>query len=307
MGNILMCDLMAKVDILLTRSKISLKIVEYIIFLSKYPFTRYEHYVNIRIDKRRTYVVLRNTLDDSHKRFGMDESIKGEKLQPVGTVSVVDQTISSIIDAISNGTYKVGQKLPNEYELISELHISRNSLREAMRVLSTLGIVEIRRGDGTYVCDQINPSVFDSMVYGLAFDASSSAELFELRQSLDEIMLKLSMDKAVDSDIAELERLVELMEKSFKDGDTITAAEADFSFHIKMSEMCNNKLLSRIIKGIYQFYKKSIKVNITTEQQFAHAAEYHRELLNVIKNKERDRVEEVVSKSLESWRNHIKR
>jgi len=227
-------------------------------------------------------------------------------LKPVGGESVVDKTIRRIIEAISDGRYEIGQKLPNEYELISELQISRNSLREAMRVLSTLGIVEIRRGDGTYVCDQINPSVFDSIIYGLVFDTSSSSELAELRQALDETMIKLAMKKATDDDIKELQRSIDNMEILFKSGNTTAASNEDYNFHIKVVDICRNKLFSRIIKGVYQFFRHSIHVNVTTEEEFAHATENHTDILNLIKNKDEERIAEVVANTLRSWGDKVK-
>ncbi len=97
------------------------------------------------------------------------------------------------------------------------------------------------------------------------------------------------------------------MKSSFAAGDTKAAAEADYNFHMAMVEICRNKLLSRIIKGVYQFYRTSIYVNIQSEEDFAHAAEYHTDLLNLVKYKQEDRISEVVSKSLESWRNNVRR
>lgn len=69
------------------------------------------------------------------------------KLKPIGQKTIVDQIINTIIDSIIKGNYKAGTKLPSEYELIEEMQVSRNSLREAMKILSTMGIVEIKRGD----------------------------------------------------------------------------------------------------------------------------------------------------------------
>lgn len=227
-------------------------------------------------------------------------------LSPVKGQSVVDETIKSIMGAILEGHYKMGEKLPNEYELIKELQISRNSLREAMKVLSTVGVIEIRRGDGTYICDQINPSIFDSLIYGLVFDASSSTELIELRQSLDEIMIKLAIDKADEDDIAELQGFIVSMESSFIKGDLDAAALADYNFHIRIVEAAKNKLLSRIVKGVYQFFRESIYKNITTEEEFAHAAEYHKQLLNLIKTKDKANVEGIVANSLGIWSHNIK-
>lgn len=236
----------------------------------------------------------------------MAEIKKERSLAPVQSQSVVDTTIRRIVDAISEGTYKIGEKLPNEYELISELQISRNSLREAMRVLSTIGIVEIKRGDGTYVCDQINPSFVDSMVYGLVFDASSKDELVELRQSLDEIMLRLAILKADNDDIVALSDLIEEMEDSFSKGDAEAAAAADYAFHMRLVEAAKNKFLIRIVKGVYQLFKHSILESISTEEEFAHAVEYHRQLLELITTRNGEKVSEVVKTTLDSWQDHVK-
>ncbi|MEX1376429.1 MAG: FadR/GntR family transcriptional regulator [Eubacteriales bacterium] len=237
----------------------------------------------------------------------MVNSVLKNTLKPVGSESVVDKTIRRIIEAISEGKYEIGQKLPNEYELISELQISRNSLREAMKILTTLGVVEIRRGDGTYVCDQIQPSVFDSIIYGLVFDTSSSSELAELRQALDETMIKLAMKKATAEDIAELQHSINNMEVLFKSGNTIAASNEDYNFHIKVVDICRNKLFSRIVKGVYQFFRHSIHVNITTEEEFAHATENHTDILNLIKNKQEDKVAAVVANTLRSWGENVKK
>lgn len=236
----------------------------------------------------------------------MTRAVKDRSLMPVGSQSVVDMTIASIIDAISDGTYKTGQKLPNEYELISELQISRNSLREAMRVLSTVGVVEIRRGDGTYVCDQLNPSIIDNMIYGLVFDASTTGELVELRQSLDEIMVKLAIEKADHEDISELEASIEDMAVKFRDGDLEGAAQADYDFHIKLVESAKNIFLSRITKGVYQLFRHSIFESINTEEEFANAVDNHTQLLDLIRTRDKEKVSNVVAVTLESWQRHVR-
>lgn len=231
---------------------------------------------------------------------------KDKTLTPVGGQSVVDRAIQSIVDAISDGTYQIGSKLPNEYELIDELKISRNSLREAMRVLSTVGVVEIRRGDGTYVSDQVNPGLIDNMIYGLVFDASSTEELIELRQSFDEIMLKLAILKADDVDVRAMGTCIKNMEESFRKGDLEAAAAADYDFHIQMVESTKNKFLIRIVKGVYRLFRHSILESITTEEVLSHVVDYHNQLLDLIVNKDQESVRDVVAVTLETWQNHVK-
>ena len=108
-----------------------------------------------------------------------------KKLETIGQQTIVDQIINTLTESIIRGDYKSGSKLPSEFELMEEMQVSRNSLREAMKILATMGIVEIKRGDGTYICSQVNPTLFDRLVYSMIYDVSSSDELLELRQILD--------------------------------------------------------------------------------------------------------------------------
>ena len=70
-----------------------------------------------------------------------------KRLETIGQKTIVDQIINTLTESIIRGDYKSGSKLPSEFELMEELQVSRNSLREAMKILATMGIVEIKRGD----------------------------------------------------------------------------------------------------------------------------------------------------------------
>ena len=76
---------------------------------------------------------------------------------PIIKRSLVDQALEQLRARINNGTWEVGQRLPTEPELAAELGISRNTVREAMRVLAFAGLIEIRQGDGSYLRGRIDP------------------------------------------------------------------------------------------------------------------------------------------------------
>ncbi len=225
------------------------------------------------------------------------------KLTPIANKSVVDQIIDRITKAIASGKYKTGSKMPSEFELMDELQVSRNSLREAFKILSSMGILEIKRGDGTYVCSQINPSSFDTLVYGMIFDMSSSDELFELRQVLDEAMIKLASKKKTQGDIVMLEENIQSMDKAIKEKDVKLAAQIDYEFHMLVLEISGNVFLSRIAKGIYNLYFASIETLISVEERFSNAVNYHKGILEVIKSGNAVNAENAVLESLSSWKN----
>ena len=116
-----------------------------------------------------------------------DRKKPANALSPIDNSSIVDKIIDRIVKAISTGQFKVGEKLPSEFELMEELNVGRNSLREAMKILSALGVVDIRRGDGTYVCDHIAPTVFNPIIYSIIFQAESDPDMVEFRECMEAV------------------------------------------------------------------------------------------------------------------------
>src|SRR5665647_1601921 len=181
--------------------------------------------------------------------------IGGVMLKPIKTESVVQKVINRITCSINKGHFKIGDKLPSEYVLMEELQVSRNSLREAMKILSTLGIIEIKRGNGTYISSQIKPSLFDSIMYDLILVSSTSEEIVELRQTLDEAVLRLAIEKRTEKDIETLKEYLSQMKVHFNKGEISKAAEVDYKFHLYLVDCTQNAFLSRIVKGVYVLFE----------------------------------------------------
>ncbi len=223
------------------------------------------------------------------------------EMKPISSSSVVDQILAQIQQAIATGRFKMGDKLPSEYELMAELNVGRNSIREAIRVLTTMGVTEVRRGDGTYFCTSMKPSSMDFIIYSMLLDSSSANEIIELRYTLDKDVLNLAIEHATPEDIEILEDYIQKMRNYFKEGELTLAAKYDYDFHLHLAKSTKNRLLERIIIGIYRIFESSIERNIRTEEDFATADTHHQEMIECLKTKNYDKVNEVVKKSLETW------
>lgn len=219
--------------------------------------------------------------------------------------SVVDNIIQQIRISISQGRFKMGDKLPSEFELMQELHVSRNSLREAMKILSAMGIVEIRRGDGTYICNGVKPNIMDFVVYGMILEESSADEIIEMRQILDEDVLRLAIQKCTSEDIEQLQTYINEMRYFFHEGEISKAAKTDYQFHVYLCECCRNRFLSRIVLGVYGLFESSIEKNIRTEKLFAEADQHHQKIVECLRKKDVASVHDVISKSLTSWKANV--
>ncbi|MFI3170702.1 MAG: FadR/GntR family transcriptional regulator [Faecalibacterium sp.] len=236
-----------------------------------------------------------------------NEFLKPLQMRAIPSGSVVDQIIEQIRQALTSGRFKRGDKLPSEFELMEELQVSRNSLREAMRVLGTMGVIEVRRGDGTYFCTEIKPSIMDFVVYSMLLEESNASEIVQLRQTLDEDVLDLAMQHCTSEDITQLESYIGTMHTAFANGDIPSAAKADYDFHIYLAHCARNRFLEHIVVGVYALFEPSIERNIRTETLFALADRHHQEIVQCLKEKDATAIPQVVARSLSSWRANIEK
>ena len=215
--------------------------------------------------------------------------------------TVVDQIIDLIINAVSTGKYPLGSRLPSEYELMEEFSVSRNSLREALKILASMGVIEIKRGNGTYVCSQIDPSPFDKMIYSMIFDISQVDELIELRRILDRSMIRLAMKNIDDSGLAELEENLAKMNLAILNKESAKAAKLDYEFHMIILKNVNNVFLQRITKGVYSLYFDYIEDTLLSEKRESKAPIHHKAIIECLRSKNVNNIDSIVDESLISW------
>jgi len=216
--------------------------------------------------------------------------------------TIVEKTMSLIVESIASGKYKVGTKLPNEFSLLKELNVGRNSLRESIKILCAMGVLEIRRGDGTYVCSQISPSFFDKIVYGLMLNLSSDEELIELREMLDEQTVRTVIEKIDEKGLSILKNNLDQMKQAKEESDMQRVQELDYEFHMLLIDLCENPFWSRMIKGVYMMYVKYMKREMFANMNASLALYHHTNIYNCIKNKDEDNVKKIVDQSLEGWK-----
>ena len=163
--------------------------------------------------------------------------------------NLAQQTADSLYGRIVNGgTWGPGDRLPNENELAEQLGVSRGTLREAIRALVARNVLEIRRGNGTFVSGRMG--VPDDPL-GLAFVANPGRlpeELMDIRQMMEPSIAILAAEKATDEDIAELRRCMEAYEEAVALGQDPTPQ--DIAFHKQIARCTQNQVLPNLIPVI---------------------------------------------------------
>jgi len=162
--------------------------------------------------------------------------------------SVTDGAIDKIRELIVSGSWGPGDRLPKESELAAQLGLSRNSLREAVRALSQLRVLEVRQGDGTYV-SSLEP---DLLLESTGFIShlllgDTAVELYEVRRILEASAAALAAARIDDEGKAELLRRLESMGEADGVEDLV---EADVAFHAVIARAAGNAVLTSLLASL---------------------------------------------------------
>jgi GntR family transcriptional repressor for pyruvate dehydrogenase complex len=170
-------------------------------------------------------------------------------------VPLSEKAAEQIIRFIQESRMQKGDRLPNEKNFVDQLNVSRSTIREAMRTLSSRGIVVIRQGSGTYISNL--PGVAEDPL-GLQFKYDKSkvlTDLLELRFMMEPAIASYSAERACKEEVEEIMRLARMVSARIRAGES--HIEADVAFHCKVAQSTGNDILNvlfpEIVKGIRLF------------------------------------------------------
>ena len=162
--------------------------------------------------------------------------------------SVTDEAIDKMRELIVSGNWSPGDRLPKESELAAQLGLSRNSLREAVRALSQLRVLEVRQGDGTYV-SSLEPALLlesTGFISHLLLGDTALA-LYEVRRILEAAAASLAAARIDDEGKLELGRSLERMRQAQGVEELV---EADVAFHAVIAKAAGNTVLTSLLASL---------------------------------------------------------
>ena len=174
----------------------------------------------------------------------------------MGKKSLSQQTAERICGAIAaEGRFAPGEKLPNELAWSRELGVSRTTLREAIRTLAAQGVLEVRRGKGTFVSPRVE-EIGDFGFGGLARVKGQLRDLFELRSIFEPRAARLACGRATGEELADILAKGEAVEACIRAGADRT--RADRAFHAAIVRATHNEFMVRLLPVINQAVETAI-------------------------------------------------
>jgi DNA-binding FadR family transcriptional regulator len=162
--------------------------------------------------------------------------------------------IQGIKDMLASGELTARSRLPIEKDLATQLGVSRGSLREGMRALAALGIVETKQGDGTYVTS-LDPHILLGPLRFLADSQqpTNAADLLSVRRVLESESAALAASRLSEADINEMAKLLSKVDSILEDGSALDLDQvlgADIAFHNMIARACGNEPLAALIESL---------------------------------------------------------
>jgi GntR family transcriptional repressor for pyruvate dehydrogenase complex len=173
----------------------------------------------------------------------------GRAIKPVTVIprtTLTEAAFEQLIAYVVNGTWKAGDRLPPERDLCQQFGIARTSLREALKAMELVGMLDSRVGDGTFVCPR---SEFLSRPLLWAFTGTDHNELKEIMEAptiIEENLAGLAAERASVEEIAKVDLAVREMRESIAAGTSIL--DADMSFHLAVAAAAHNEVLKNAVQ-----------------------------------------------------------
>lgn len=213
-------------------------------------------------------------------------------------------------DLILEDDLVVGDLLPSEAMLIERFGCSRASIREALKQLQMLGLVEIRRGIGTYVGPFTVSTLLDSIAFGAVVKSRTNPntflELLETRIALDHGMAPAICRAFTDQDTPELDSLVDEMEQAAAAGENFLGPDKEFHYH--MQSAVGNEFALDLVSNFWSvFVDIGLNSLFRSQTSLADVAQAHRELLDAAKSGDVARYQDAVTWHYENSRNQAER
>lgn len=162
---------------------------------------------------------------------------------------VTDEAIDKIKAMIVAGELPPGAKIPREKDLAERLGLSRNSLREAVRALSLVKVLDVRQGDGTYVTSLEPDLLLDSITFAVEVSRDDSVlQILAVRRELEAAATAMAATRLGDDDLAELRRLMAAM--TAEGAAVEELVQADMEFHRTIARASGNRVLASLLEAL---------------------------------------------------------
>jgi GntR family transcriptional regulator, transcriptional repressor for pyruvate dehydrogenase complex len=205
-------------------------------------------------------------------------------VEPLKKSGLTDLLVSRILGLVTAGNLQAGDQLPSERSLAETFQVSRPTLREAIRALSVLGVLEIRHGGGIVVSQLSAADLLKPLTFFLTLQNIEVEKLYEARQLIEGEICARAAARATGPDIEELEALIVEQEAAIEMPERYR--DVDTAFHRRLAELSDNEFLARAAQSLNILGLEFRKIASETPSVIQRSIKDHRAIVAALKAKD---------------------
>lgn len=213
--------------------------------------------------------------------------------------------IQAIQNYIIENKLEAGDRLPTENELAEKLQVGRSSVREAVKSLEVLGVIETKAGEGMFVKSFNFIPILENLPYSMMFDRDDLSEVLEVRITLELANLKKVIENIEEPHLKKIEKEVEKMKKARKSHDLVAFVEADARFHQLLFEPTNNQLLKKLLLIFWKLLENAQDFSRLADPDLEAGYKKHLALYQALAEKNHDKLYKLMKKHYQATKKHI--
>ncbi len=201
-------------------------------------------------------------------------------LSPIKSTRIYEEIVRQVKQMIAEGRLKSGDRPPPERDLAETFVVSRTSVREALRALESLGLLEVRPGEGTFIREVSIEALVEPLALVMTSQREAIGELFEARRLLEPALAALAAARATRDEIHEMERILGEQAQEIAAGKTGLAQDA--AFHAAIGAAAHNRAITRLAHAIIDLLTQSREESLNTPGRPTRSHQDHRRVLAAI-------------------------
>jgi GntR family transcriptional repressor for pyruvate dehydrogenase complex len=212
-----------------------------------------------------------------------------QNLKRVQRTSLSDGIVEQLTGLIASEVLKPGDRIPSEKQLCRQFGVGRTSVREALRGLSVMGILESHAGDGTFVSLNRNRYIERAFQWGLLLDRKVAEDLVQTRLILESNTAYVAARKATSGDLEELDRSLQGMQESI--ANPRRYLEHDLRFHLRIAQSTQNSILANLLTTIRGYLQAWVERTLASSpragstSRASRSVTQHKKILQALKKR----------------------
>jgi DNA-binding FadR family transcriptional regulator len=201
---------------------------------------------------------------------------------------------------ILDNDLKPGDALPTEGKLVEDLGVGRSSVREAVKSLQSVGIVDVRQGNGLFVRELNFDPMLEAFIFGMQFDPNTLAELLQIRTWLEVAVIGDAVEHLTDDDLSKLDAILQKWGERVRDGEEYS--DLDESFHQIIYGVLKNQTMMKLFSAFWTSFT-SLDNEITHDSDPEDVLRFHHAILDAIRMRDPNLTRNQLSQHFE----HVKK